>query len=116
MLQYEYARSTLKNGIRLEDKLGANPFKYGMVGSTDSHVSLTTTREGNYFGKLPDLEPSAKRYESVFLRDKKTGAVIVSGWQCAPRGWPRSGRKKTPAKRFSTPWPARRSTAPAGPA
>ena len=86
MLQYEYARSTLKNGIRLEDKLGVNPFKYGMIGSTDTHVSLTTTREENYFGKLPDLEPRAKRYESVFLRDKKTGAVIVSGWQCSASG------------------------------
>ena len=86
MLQYEYARSTLKNGLRLEDKLGANPFKYGMVGSTDSHVSLSTTREENYFGKLPNLEPSAKRYEAVFLRDKKTGEMIVSGWQCGAAG------------------------------
>jgi hypothetical protein len=86
MLEYEYARSTLKNGIRLEEKLGANPFKYGMVGSTDSHVSLTTTREENYFGKLPNLEPSATRYEAVFLRDKKTDEVIVSGWQCGAAG------------------------------
>jgi hypothetical protein len=86
MLQYEYARSTLKNGIRLEDKLGANPFKYGMLGSTDNHISLSTTREENYFGKLPDLEPRAKRYESPFVKDKKTGAVIVSGWQCSAAG------------------------------
>ena len=86
MLQYEYARSTLKNGIRLEDKLGANPFKSGMVGSTDSHVSLTTTREENYFGKLPNLEPSAKRFEAVFLKDKKTGETIISGWQCGAAG------------------------------
>jgi hypothetical protein len=86
MLQYEYARSTLKTGLRLEEKLRVNPFKYGMVGSTDSHVSLTTTREENYFGKLPNLEPSAKRYEAVFLRDKKTGDVIVSGWQCSASG------------------------------
>jgi hypothetical protein len=86
MLQYEYARSTLKNGIRLEDKLGANPFKYGMLGSTDNHISLSTTREENYFGKLPNLEPSAKRYKSVFVKDKKTGATIVSGWQCSAAG------------------------------
>ena len=61
MLQYEYARSTLMNGLRLEDKLGVNPFKYGMIGSTDNHVSMSTTREENYFGKLPNGEPSPER-------------------------------------------------------
>ena len=86
MLQYEYARSTLLNGIRLEDKLGANPYKYGMVGSTDSHVSLTTTREENYFGKLPNEEPSAKRTSLPFLTDKKTGDVLVSMWQLGASG------------------------------
>jgi hypothetical protein len=86
MLQYEYARSTLKNGIRLEDKLGANPYKYGMVGSTDSHVSLSTTREENYFGKLPNEEPSPKRTSEPFVKDKKTGDVIVSAWQLGAAG------------------------------
>ena len=86
MLQYEYARSTLKNGIRLEDKLGANPFKYGMIGSTDNHVSMTTTREENYFGKLPSEDPSPDRYKGVFLKDSKTGEVIVSNWQLVASG------------------------------
>jgi nicotinamidase-related amidase len=86
MLEYEYARSTLKNGIRLEDKLGANPFKYGMIGSTDSHVSLTTTREENYFGKLPNEEPSPDRATQPFLKDKKTGETIVSTWQLGASG------------------------------
>jgi hypothetical protein len=86
MLQYEYARSTLMNGLRLEDKLGANPYKFGMVGSTDSHVSLTTTREENYFGKLPNEEPSAKRTSLPFLKDNKTGDVIVSTWQLGASG------------------------------
>ena len=86
MLQYEYARSTLKNGIRLEDKLGANPFKYGMIGSTDNHVSMTTTREENYFGKLPSEDPSPDRYKGVFLKDSKTGEVIVNNWQLVASG------------------------------
>ena len=86
MLQYEYARSTLMNGIRLEDKLGANPYKYGMIGSTDSHISLTTTREENYFGKLPNEEPSAKRTSMPFLTNKETGEVIVSTWQLGASG------------------------------
>jgi hypothetical protein len=73
MLQYEYARST-------------NPFKYGMIGSTDNHVSMTTTREENYFGKLPSEDPSPDRYKGVFLKDSQTGEVIVSDWQLVASG------------------------------
>src|SRR5512134_2579523 len=59
MLPYEYARSALRIGLEQEQKLGANPFKFGMIGSTDSHTSLATTREENYFGKFPGAEPGA---------------------------------------------------------
>ncbi len=86
MLQYEYARSTLMNGLRLEDTLGVNPFKYGLIGSTDNHVSMTTTREENYFGKLPSEEPSPTGYKEPFLRDSNTGDVIVSNWQLGASG------------------------------
>ena len=85
-LQYEYARSTLNNGLRLADKLGANPFKYGMIGSTDSHVSLSTTREDNWFGKLPNGEPSAERSSAVFVRDSETGDALVSDWELSAAG------------------------------
>ena len=99
MLQYEYARSALQVGIRLEDKLGVNPFKYGMVGSTDNHVSMSTTREENYFGKHPNLEPSATRTKEVFLRNKKTGAVAITSWQCSASGlaavWARENTRES---------------------
>lgn len=42
MLPYEYARSALKLGLDLESRLGANPFKFGVIGSTDGHTGLTT--------------------------------------------------------------------------
>jgi hypothetical protein len=61
MYQYEYARSALMNGMAQAARLGANPFKFGMVGSTDSHTSLSTTREDNNFGKTPHMEPSDHR-------------------------------------------------------
>ena len=35
----------LKRGLAYEAKLGVNPFKFGMVGSTDAHTSLSTTDE-----------------------------------------------------------------------
>jgi len=59
MLPREYAREALKRGLAYEAKLGANPFKFGMIGSTDSHTGLATAEENNFFGKVSALEPSA---------------------------------------------------------
>ena len=68
MLQYEYARTALQIGLQMEQKLGANPFKFGMVGSTDAHTGLATTRDENFYGKMPTAEPSADRYEHYVIR------------------------------------------------
>ena len=59
MLPKEYAREALKRGMQYEKSLGTNPFKFGMIGSTDSHTSLSTTDEANFFGKIAAVEPTA---------------------------------------------------------
>ena len=69
MLPHDYARSALKIGLQLEDKLGVNPFKFGMVGATDSHTSLSTTREDNYFGKVALMEPGEDRFKGQIVPD-----------------------------------------------
>ena len=51
MLEFEYARSALKNGLKLEAMLGVNPYKFGMVGSSDAHTGLAAMEEENFFGK-----------------------------------------------------------------
>jgi hypothetical protein len=63
MLQYEYARSALKIGLLLEQKLGTNPYKFGMIGSTDSHTGLATAEEDNFFGKHSGVEPNPHRLQ-----------------------------------------------------
>jgi hypothetical protein len=63
MLPTNYLRSGLLRGMEHEAKLGANPFKFGFVGSTDVHNSLTAIEEDNFFGKLPIQEPSPTRWE-----------------------------------------------------
>jgi hypothetical protein len=63
MLQYEYARSALQIGLQLERELGVNPYKFGMIGSTDSHTALATAEEENFFGKHAGTEPSPERYK-----------------------------------------------------
>ncbi|MEE8400003.1 MAG: DUF3604 domain-containing protein [Desulfobacterales bacterium] len=63
--RFEYARSALKLGLDQQVKLGVNPFKFGMIGSTDSHTSLPTAAEDNFWGKTSMVEPSAYRiYDS----------------------------------------------------
>ncbi len=68
MLQYEYARTALQVGLQQQQKLGVNPFKFGMVGSTDAHTSLAATRDDNFWGKMPTAEPSADRYEHYVIK------------------------------------------------
>ncbi len=68
MLQYEYARTALQIGLQQEQKIGANPFKFGMVGSTDAHTSLASTRDENYWGKFARAEPDAERYKHYVIK------------------------------------------------
>ncbi|TLU64146.1 DUF3604 domain-containing protein [Thalassotalea litorea] len=71
MLPGEYARSALKEGLKQESELGTNPFKFGMVGSTDNHTGLATTREDNNFGKAHFVEPDPHRIEHVLIEGVK---------------------------------------------
>jgi hypothetical protein len=80
MLQYEYARSALKLGLKLEQQLGINPYKFGMIGSTDSHTSLATADENNFFGKAPVAEPSPGRALHDFM-DSPDGKTRIMGWE-----------------------------------
>ena len=78
MLQYEYARSALKNGLRLEAMLGTNPYKFGMVGSTDMHTGLSAFEEENFFGKTTPQEPSPERMKAPFMNNKELSLIHIS--------------------------------------
>ncbi|MDU8944286.1 DUF3604 domain-containing protein [Ovoidimarina sediminis] len=58
MLPKEYARSAWMRGLTYEANLGSNPFKFGVVGSTDAHTGLSTATEDNFFGKVALVEPT----------------------------------------------------------
>jgi hypothetical protein len=86
MIQYEYARSALKMGLEFEKSLGANPFKFGMVGSTDTHSGLPATREDNWWGKAPFLEPSPNRWKDVLIRSSRDPSLDLTALQLAASG------------------------------
>ena len=85
MLIGEYAREALKTGLLLEEKLGTNPYKFGLAGATDSHTALATAEEDNFFGKSVSVEPSKERVSHPFIKSK-LGEVpgdvsVASGYQ-----------------------------------
>ncbi|HXV60398.1 MAG TPA: DUF3604 domain-containing protein, partial [Vicinamibacteria bacterium] len=86
MLEFEYARSALKNGLKLERDLGANPYKFGMIGSSDAHTGLAAMEEENYFGKTTPQEPSPERMTAKFMDNQETG-VAVFDWEVAAAGY-----------------------------
>jgi Protein of unknown function (DUF3604) len=86
MLEFEYVRSAYKNGLKLEQQLGANPYKFGLVSGSDAHTGLTAMEENNFFGKTVPQEPSPRRMASVFIDNPATG-VKVMDWEVGASGY-----------------------------
>jgi hypothetical protein len=86
MLEFEYARSALRNGLKLERELGINPYKFGLIGSTDSHTGLATADDDNFWGKISASEPSAVRTSHPFMKNPATGTTIM-GWETTASGY-----------------------------
>ena len=84
MLKGEYAREALKNGLLLEKRLGTNPYKFGLVGSTDSHTGLSTAEEENFFGKATNVEPSPQRMQHPFAESENG---TFEGYELAASGY-----------------------------
>jgi hypothetical protein len=78
-------RSALKNGIELEKDTGVNPFKLGMIGSTDAHTSLASAEEPNFWGKMStDSIPVNKRGPAS--GDYANGKTSTNGWTMSASG------------------------------
>jgi len=84
MLVGEYTRSALKLGLKLKNELGTNPYKFGLIGSTDSHTSLATADQNNFFGKEVGGEPSKERVQKAFVAAEldtiMMWATVASGY------------------------------------
>ncbi len=77
----DFVREALKRGLELEQTLGQNPYRLGVIGSTDSHTALSSAEEGNFHGKLAtDSIPANK---NLTFNDDGPGA---SGWAMSASG------------------------------
>ena len=87
MFQYEYGRSALKLGLKLEAQLGTNPFKFGMIGATDSHTGLATAKEDNFFGKHSGVEPDTHRaVDHPVIASPVDEKLTTWGWEQVASG------------------------------
>ena len=106
MFEGEYARAALKNGLLLESKFGTNPYKFGMIGSTDAHTGLAAVEEDNFFGKTTISEPSAERLSSSFMTNPKIG-VTIKDWEMSSSGyaavWAKENTREAHLRRDAAP-------------
>jgi hypothetical protein len=85
MLPGEYARSALKRGLELDGSAGVNPYRFGMIGSTDTHTALSTNAENNFFGKMASKEPKPGRAFGTEKENPELG-ITRAAWQTAAAG------------------------------
>lgn len=91
----EYIREALKRGLAIEARTGVNPYKFGMIGSTDSHTALATGDENNFFGKHSGNEPNGKRAvqaQNLGTREGRFGWHYLAGGYAAV--WARANSRQ----------------------
>ena len=92
-LEGEYVRPALKNGMRIESELGVNPFKFGLIGSTDAHTGMGTAGENNYWGKATKSEAGVDRWKEPLFPQALSEAAPEGGvfqfyeWEMAASGY-----------------------------
>jgi len=69
----DFARAALGRGLELETKVGVNPYKFGMIGSTDSHTGMSSAEENNFHGKTAFDSTPANTFDT-FIGVKGFGA------------------------------------------
>lgn len=74
-----YAREALLNGLAFEDRGTANPYKFGFIGSSDTHTGAISDDESNYFAKVGLLDATSNLRGSTPLSDEMAEMIRASG-------------------------------------
>jgi hypothetical protein len=94
-----YARSALLRGMQMEAEVGVNPFKQGFIGSTDSHTSLATAGESNFFGKASIAEPYKERWNHVLIKSQVDDKLTTYNYETLASGlaavWARENTRES---------------------
>ncbi|HPE49115.1 MAG TPA: DUF3604 domain-containing protein [Hyphomonas sp.] len=71
----DYARTAIGRGLTLQNSGGFNPFKFGFIGSSDTHIGAGPYIEEKFWGKFPQDGASPEARHSVPPDGAKTWAV-----------------------------------------
>ena len=75
----DFIRPALKVGLEIEKSVGVNPYKFGLIGSTDSHSGLSSPEESNFLGKFAtDSTPETK--------NRLGSRLSANGWDMSASG------------------------------
>lgn len=86
MFDGSYVRAALKNGLLIDQAVGANPFRFGVIGSTDSHTGIPSAEENNFYGKNAFKEPSPDRWKLPKKKPKQKTRTKQGGWEFSASG------------------------------
>jgi hypothetical protein len=87
MMPFMYARSALRIGLQQEAALGVNPFKFGLIGSTDAHTGFAAAEENNFWGKSSKAEASAHRWEGYLAKNTAMPEISYREYEMAASGY-----------------------------
>ena len=65
-----YVREAYLNGLTLEFTKQGNPYKFGLIGSTDTHVVAASLDESNFWSKVGLLDGDPENRGSVPLKEE----------------------------------------------
>ncbi len=63
-----YVRRALLRGLAEEGRIGVNPFRFGLIGASDTHTGLSSVREDDFLGKMAEDFRPAERIGPGTLR------------------------------------------------
>ena len=76
----DFIRPALKRGLAIDQKVGVNPYKFGLIGSSDSHSGLASVEENNFWGKMArDSTPETKSSSGGRLNGSDGWNMSASG-------------------------------------
>lgn len=87
MLKYEYTREALKLGLRMQEDTGSNPYRFGVIGSSDAHNALAAMDEDNFWSKGPTMEPSPTRARGPMIPSRPYPDQSMRTWEQLAAGY-----------------------------